>query len=195
MIRSLAPRILPSVGLRRPCSRGFQIRLVDLLGARRGILMRKLLFVLGIVALCSAPTWADSIEYDVNAWAEITATNGAVENMDVNFTFHNLDYQGFNEAIVDSVNVRSSGFLGTFAPLSPSGSNIFYLGLFNNPNPTTIYSFDEIDLQYPLTPGGISMPPGRNLQYLDFNFYNCQTSACTTAYDGVSWRAAAPITL
>lgn len=29
--------------------------------------MRKLLIVLGIVALCSAPVWADSVEFEANA--------------------------------------------------------------------------------------------------------------------------------
>lgn len=96
--------------------------------------MRKLLVVLGIVALCSAPVWADSV-VDVDEWIKITAPNGAVEKINANFLFNN----GYNfgppgvsaEIVAGSLSVTSSGFMSTFSPLGPQGSNIFYLGLFD----------------------------------------------------------------
>jgi hypothetical protein len=50
--------------------------------------MRRLLIVLAALAVCSAPTWADGIEYDDNAWATITAPNSRLtERIDVRFLY------------------------------------------------------------------------------------------------------------
>ncbi|MGA8440008.1 MAG: hypothetical protein WB762_34170 [Candidatus Sulfotelmatobacter sp.] len=153
--------------------------------------MRKLLVVLGIVALCSAPTWADSVDYEVNAWATITAPNNAVEKLDVSFLWaNNVLPSGYGQIVNGSLNVQSSGFLGTFSPISPQGSNLFYLGLFNNLSGLNVFgATDEIDLEYGTSIGVIK--PGTSLGY---NFYGCVTQACTSAY-GTSWEAAAPIPL
>jgi hypothetical protein len=54
--------------------------------------MRRLLIVLGVVAFCSVPTWAKSIDYDVNAWATYTATqpcsSNCTETIAVNFLYN-----------------------------------------------------------------------------------------------------------
>jgi hypothetical protein len=156
--------------------------------------MRKLLVVLGIVALCSAPVWADSV-VDVDEWVKITAPNGAVENINVNFLFNNnFDFppSGISgEIVLGSLTVTSSGFMGTFSPLSPQGSNLFYLGLFDNfafTTPPYNAPTDEIDLDYDLTSAGIVFTPGINtINGNNFaGFYSCGTAACTSAY-GTSW--------
>jgi hypothetical protein len=151
--------------------------------------MRRFLIVLAVIALCSAPTWADSIEYDVNSVTTITAPcRGCVENIAVSFLWNgafNINSPGGvpNEIIAGSLNVTSSGFLGTFSPLGPQGNNIFYLGLFDNLTGPT----DEVDLNYGWLFSGIA--PGDNApgDSLAPNFYACQTAACTAAY-GTSWE-------
>jgi hypothetical protein len=119
--------------------------------------------------------WADPIEYDVNAWATITAPRGAVENIDTTFLFTNDDFSGLSpypqEIESGSVNVTSSGFLGTF---TPSVGNLFYLGLFNGPTePFQIPLPDEIDLEFPLGAIGDSASlvaaPNQQLQFRNGN--------------------------
>ena len=162
--------------------------------------MRRFLIVLATLVVCSAPTWADSIELDVNAWATITAPNGAVEKIDVSFLWQNVPI-GCNQAgvctgvsdeiVAGSLDVQSSGFMGTFSPSSPQGNNLFYLGLFNNLAAPTDYTTDEFDLYYSKNPSNLlAITPGINT--LDgFAFWSCETQACSSAY-GQSWIGGAP---
>jgi hypothetical protein len=147
--------------------------------------MRRLLIVLGVVAFCSVPTWATSVDYDVNAWATYTATqpcsSNCTETIAVNFLYNPT----VAELVPNSLTVDSSGFLGTFSPACTGCSgNALYLGLFNNG--TTEFETDEIDLDYNPYP----IQPGINT--LTFVLWACQTSACTEAY-GQSWIGASSI--
>lgn len=150
--------------------------------------MRRFLIVFATLVVCSAPTWADSVELDVNAWATITAPTtcpSCVEKIDVNFLWmNNALPTGYGQIVLGSLDVKSSGFLGTFSPIGPQGANLFYLGLFNNLVGGE-FATDEIDLYYGTTTGVIT--PGRNS--LTFDFWGCQTHACTTAY-AESWIGA-----
>ena len=54
--------------------------------------MRRSLIVLAVVAFCTAPTWADSAELDVNAWATFSAPSSTChsncsEKIDVSFLY------------------------------------------------------------------------------------------------------------
>jgi hypothetical protein len=143
--------------------------------------MRRLLVVLGVVALCSAPTWADSITYDVNAWATITAPNSNLtEKIDVNFLWmNNLNLpNGYNGPgmVSGSLNVTSSGFLGTFTAYCSTCINALYLPLDGAQN------LDQIDLYYPNNPP--MMAPGSNT--LGFQFMDCESTTCINAY-GKGW--------
>jgi hypothetical protein len=94
--------------------------------------MRRFLIVLTTLAVFSAPTWADNVEFDVNAWATInaptTCKSNCTETIDVSFLWmgeNNPLLPGYGEAVPGSASVKSSGFLGTF-PSSDAGSG----GLF-----------------------------------------------------------------
>ena len=162
--------------------------------------MRRFLIVLATLVVCSAPTWAKSIELDVNAWATITAPPNCpscVEKIDVNYLWLNPadPNTGIGQIVPGSVNVTSSGFLGTF---SGDVDNAFYLGLFNNPaalvptlNPPPPPT-DEIDLYHSGGENNVLIYPGKNT--LSFDFYGCATQECTSAY-GTSWEAASPLHL
>ena len=87
--------------------------------------MRRLLIVLGFVAVCSMPTWADSVEYDVNAWATFTGTqpcsSNCTETIGVNFLY----------TPPPTVGVTSENFLGTIVPGSMETSSSGFLGTFS----------------------------------------------------------------
>jgi hypothetical protein len=141
--------------------------------------MRKLLTVLGVVVLCSAPTWADDI-YDVNAWAVITAPNSNLtENLDVSFLYNNdLNPSNTSEPegmVSGSLNLISSGFLGTFSAYCSTCINALYMPL------DAAGDLEEIDLDYLNRP---LITPGINT--VSFSFMNCDTAACTSAY-GRTW--------
>ena len=143
--------------------------------------MRKLLFVLGVVALCSAPTWADDI-YDVNAWAVITAPNSNLtEKFDVSFLYSNgspaesdklFDGAGM---VSGSINVTSSGFLGTFSPYCSTCINALGIPLDAAQDYEAIWVYFENE---PLIVPGINT--------VGFNFMDCDTAVCTAAY-GRTW--------
>jgi hypothetical protein len=150
--------------------------------------LRLSLLLLAISILCSAPVWADSIEYDVNSITTITAPltcPSCVENIAVSFLWqNNVTAQGWGQVVNGSMDVSSSGFLGTFQPSILQGDNFFYVGLFNNSS-STYSSSDEIDMYYG-TLGTITQ--GSSVHPL---FWGCQTTACTTAY-GESWFGVGP---
>jgi hypothetical protein len=142
--------------------------------------MRRFLIVLATLVVCSAPTWADSITYDVNAWATITAPNNLTENVNVSFLWmNNLNlpngYDGPG-VVSGSLNVTSSGFLGTFTAYDPTGINALYLPLDG------AQSLDQIDLYYPNWPP--MMAPGSNT--LGFQLTDCESTTCINAY-GNGW--------
>jgi hypothetical protein len=142
------------------------------------------MFVLAISILCSVPVWADSIEYDVNAWATITAPTGASEKVDVSFLWqNNLNLSnGYNGPgiVSGSLDVSSSGFLGTFAASCSTCINSLYLPMFDRPIlPGNASGADEVDLYYPLL-----MTAGTNT--VQFDFMDCVTATCTSAY-GKGW--------
>lgn len=141
--------------------------------------MRRLLIVLGVVALCSV-AWADSVEYDVNAWATFTAAaTGATETIGVNFLY--LPNYAGGTMVPGSLDVSSSGFMGTFSPYSncsTCGFYGYYMGLFNHQG-------DEIDLDWNSNQiTGDAILPGTNT--VDFDQWSCQSAACVSA-EGGSW--------
>ena len=144
--------------------------------------MRRLLVVLAILAFCSAPTWADSIlpqntELDVNAWSTFTDPAGATETIGVSFLYltPSIQYE-YGRIVPGSLDVGSSGFLGTFSP----GSSVYYGYL---PFYDAGRNGDEIDLDWSISnTGGIE--PGINTA--SFYIWTCQTQACDNAY-GQTW--------
>ncbi|MGA9507236.1 MAG: hypothetical protein WBV55_01185 [Candidatus Sulfotelmatobacter sp.] len=139
--------------------------------------MRRLLIVIAVLAFCSALTWADTIELDVNAWATFTATqpcsSNCTETIGVNFLV-DLPNHGNTQLVPNSVSVSSSGFLGSFSsPYCTSCSPILgdYIAFYNN----GIFG-DEIDLMF----AGFVIPPGINT--LSFDLFTCVSSACQAAY-------------
>jgi hypothetical protein len=81
--------------------------------------MRRLLIVFAAIAFCSAPTWADSIVLDVNAWATFTAmaNPSLTETISTSFLYDTPTSPNSSGTIVlGSLSMSSSGFLGTFSP-------------------------------------------------------------------------------
>jgi hypothetical protein len=149
--------------------------------------MRRFLIVLGVVALCTAPTWADSVELDVNAWATFTsAATKQTDTIAVNFLYI-PDNLGIGSMVPGSLTLSNSGFLGTFnnncAPCSD-----YYVGFFSALG-------DEIDLDWTPTPsGGFSIQPGINT--VSFYMWGCQSADCVSAdcvnAEGTSWIGEGP---
>jgi hypothetical protein len=142
--------------------------------------MRRLLIVFAVVAFCSAPIWADSIELNVNAWATFTATqpcsSNCTETIGVNFLVEVPNLTNYLDAqlVPNSLSVSSSGFLGSFS--SPYCTSCYvtlgdYIAFYNG----GIYG-DEIDLMF----AGFVIPPGINT--VKFDLFTCVSSACQAAY-------------
>lgn len=140
--------------------------------------MRRLLIVTMVLAFCSAPTWADSVVVDVNAWATFTATqpcsSNCIETIGVSFLY--TQPVGQNAGIVNDLMISSSGFLGTFSAISgDSPSSQGYFPFFDAPLDT---QYDEIDLTGfdPLT----RIRTG--IDTMGFDLFFCRTAACDNAY-------------
>jgi hypothetical protein len=143
--------------------------------------MRRLLIVTTVLAFCSAPTWADSIELDVNAWATFTATqpctSNCTETIGVNFLYIppptlNVTPENFLGTVVPgTMDVSSSGFLGPFSA--------YYGGVVNSQGYVGFSgsSGDEVDLNI-LSNNGFQ--PGINTA--DFDLFFCESQACQTAF-------------
>lgn len=145
--------------------------------------MRRLLILFGVVALCSAPTWADSIELEVNAWATFTAPassclSNCTETIGVSFLYDtpSLLYES-GQIVPGTLDISSSGFLGSFSTYCPTCSSFYgyYMGFFNSLG-------DEIDLDWNYSSTGIQ--PGINT--VDFYLWSCQSQSCDDAY-GETW--------
>jgi hypothetical protein len=148
--------------------------------------MRRLLIVFAVVAFCSAPIWADSIELDVNAWATFTATqhcsSNCTETIGMNFLYMppsdfaadpNSEASFTGQIVPGSMNVSSSGFLGSFSTFSTiSISSQGYIPIADSMG-------DDVDLNVPVgTPDGIE--PGINT--VSFQLFYCESQACQTAF-------------
>jgi hypothetical protein len=159
--------------------------------------MCRFLIVLATLAVCSAPTWADSSgippitgqEFSVNAWAVITAPSTCptcVERIHESFLFQNSSSPNYaGEVIPGSLSVQSTGFLGTFSSFSQNCDagcgNAFYLGTWNTFVAGQPVYGDEIDLYYNDTGSSPNvMVAGRN--NMSFDFWACETAACSSAY-------------
>lgn len=151
--------------------------------------MRRLLVVLAVVAFCAAPSWADSIELDVVAWATFTATqpcfSDCTETIATSFKYVPpiLAMPGSQvsptngEIVPGSLVVASSGFLGSSfsaASLTCNGNCLPFLSSLG----------DEIDLDVPNMPGLSGIQPGINT--VDLFLYGCQSEACDEAF-GETW--------
>lgn len=141
--------------------------------------MRRFLIVLAVVAFCTAPTWADSIDLDVVAWATYTATqpcsSNCTETIGISFLYYGPTLGSLGGIVPGTLNVSSSGFLGMFSGNSWVGG--YYAPLFNGLG-------DEIDLVG--TCGSCSdgddlqIAPG--IDTLSFWIYSCKSQACDNAY-------------
>jgi hypothetical protein len=143
--------------------------------------MRRFLIVFAAIAFCSAPTWADSIVLDVNAWATFTAPltclSNCTETVDVSFLYDTPSVVYENGQIVSgTLDVGSSGFLGTFSSRNES--------VFSGYIPFLNSGGDEIDLDWLFSSNGIGIQPGINT--LSFYMWTCQSEACDNAY-GEKW--------
>ena len=155
--------------------------------------MRRLLVVLATLVVCSAPTWADSIELDVNAWATFTATqpcsSNCTETIATNFLYMppsdfaadpNSEASFTGQIVPGSMNVSSSGFLGSFStPLGDPISGQGYIPFFNK----ATFPLDEIDLQVPLAAefdGVDGIQPGVNT--VGFDLFYCLSQVCQAAF-------------
>lgn len=144
--------------------------------------MRRLSIVLAAVAFCTAPTWADSIELNVNAWATITVlqpgcSSNCTETIGVSFLYNtpSITYSA-GQIVPGSLEVSSSGFLGSF-----SGSGYWYGA---NYSPLLNSFGDEIDL-YPENTGlSNGIQPGINT--VGFLIYSCQSQLCENTF-GATW--------
>jgi len=153
----------------------------NLLGLTRGLSMLRLSILTAVLAFCSAPTWADSIELDVNAWATFTATqpctSNCTETIRVNFLYIppptvNITPENFLGTVVPgTMDVSSTGFLGAFSAFSGGVVNSQgFVGFSGS-------SGDEIDLNI-LSNNGFQ--PGINTA--DFDLFSCESQACQTAF-------------
>lgn len=148
--------------------------------------MRRFLLVFAVVACCSAPTWADSIEVDVNAWATFTATQpcsyNCTETIGMSFLYveptpysPGQPYFPYGEIVPGTLNVSSSGFLGSFY-----GGPVF-VGFIPFWNSAPFSAGDEIDLDIPSTN---EIQTGVNT--VDLYLWGCQSQACYNAF-GERW--------
>jgi hypothetical protein len=147
--------------------------------------MRRLLIVLATLVACSAPTWADSIELDVNAWATFTATqpcsSNCTETIGVNFLYrppsdfpdtpkYELQQDLVGQIVAGSMDVTASGFMGAFNGNGTFMSTQGYIPFYDSMR-------DEIDLNVPVGTGGIQT----GMNTLSFTLFTCQTAACLNA--------------
>ena len=139
--------------------------------------MRRFLIVFAAVIVCSAPTWADSIEYDVNAWATFTAPSSCLSNctdtIGVNFLYTPTSQYVPGNYVPGSLTLSNSGFLGTFSQSCHPCAPDYYTAFYN-------LLGDEVDLDYP--ENGIQT----GINTVDFYMYTCISAACTSA-EGTSW--------
>lgn len=140
--------------------------------------MRRLLIFLAAIAFFSAPSWADSIDLNVNAWVIISASSSTcfsncTETLAVNFLYAppSIQYES-GEIVPGSMSISSSGFLGTF-----SAGPVFsgYIPFWDAGRE------DEIDLDWSFNQG-LAIQPGTNTLF--FNFWSCESVACGTALGG-----------
>lgn len=149
--------------------------------------MRRFLVLFAFIAFCTVPTWADSIELDVNAWATFTAPSSTclsncTETIGVNFLYDapSVAYPE-GQLVPGTLDISSSGFLGSFSTFcSGCGFYGYYMGFFN-------FNGDEIDLDWNYSSSGIQ--PGINT--VDFYMWSCQSAACVNA-EGESWIGEGP---
>jgi len=153
--------------------------------------MRRLLIVLAILVVCSAPTWADNVEYDVNAWATFTATQpcsfNCTETIGLNFLYMppsdflpnpGSDASSTGQIVLGSMNESSSGFLGSLS--YPTGPNISIQGYI----PFANSMHDEVDLRAPvLFPGDTSPVDGilPGINTTSFDLFYCYSQTCNNA--------------
>ncbi|MGA9508904.1 MAG: hypothetical protein WBV55_09815 [Candidatus Sulfotelmatobacter sp.] len=142
--------------------------------------MRRSLMVLVVVAFCTAPTWADSVELDVNAWATFSAPSSTchsncTERIDVSFLYQTPSIVNPLGALVPgTLDVIASGSLGSFSTLC-TGCRFFgsSMGLFD-------LKGDEINLDF----GGVKIRPGTDT--LSFYMFSCLSQTCGSDY-GQKW--------
>ena len=142
--------------------------------------MRRSLIVLVVVAFCTAPTWADSIELDVNAWATFTAPSSTChsncsEKIDVSFLYQTPSIVNpFGALVPGTLDVSASGSLGSFNTFCAGcGFYGYYMGFFD-------FKGDEIDLDF----GGFKIKPG--IDTLSFYMWSCESLICGSDY-GQKW--------
>jgi hypothetical protein len=142
--------------------------------------VRRSLIVLVVVAFCTAPVWADSIELDVNAWATFSAPSSTChsncsEKIDVSFLYEPPSVQYPVGALVPgTLDVSASGSLGSFSTsCAGCGFYGYYMGFFN-------FKGDEIDLDF----GGFKIQPGTDT--LSFYMWSCESQVCGSDY-GQKW--------
>ncbi|HXO32697.1 MAG TPA: hypothetical protein VN901_10135 [Candidatus Acidoferrales bacterium] len=150
--------------------------------------MRRLLVVLGVVALCSAPTWADSV-VDINAWATFTApATGQTETIGINMIY--TEPTGANTiagifGVVDSLTESSSGFLGTFNAYPGQTPTQGEVAFTNNPTLGGLGHYDEIDLNGfnpALASTGTYSGVKLGVNTVNFDLWSCYSAACTAGY-------------
>jgi len=142
--------------------------------------MRRSLIVVAVVAFCTAPTWADSAELDVNAWATFSAPSSTChsncsEKIDVNFLYETPSIVNPVGALVPgTLDVSASGSLGSFSTsCAGCGFYGYYMGFFD-------FKGDEIDLDF----GGFKIEPGTDT--LSFYMWSCESQTCGSDY-GQKW--------
>lgn len=149
-------------------------------------MFKRLLVLIAVLACSSAPSWADSIELDVNAWGTYTATqpcsSNCTETIAMSFLYDtpSVDYPE-GEMVPGSFQMSSSGFLGTFSGPSNQRWMGDYMPSFNGLG-------DEIDL-YSFAANEFSIAPGVNT--VGFFIYSCQSEICANAF-GQTWTADGP---
>jgi hypothetical protein len=142
--------------------------------------MRRFLIAFAAVVFCAASSWADSILV-VTASATFTATqncsSNCLETIDMSFQYVPPSINNLaGEIVPGTLNVTSSGFLGSFT----GGSlNLIYVPSFNSLG-------DEIDLNIP---GNQGIQVGVNT--LSFYLWSCQSQACDNAF-GETWAGLGP---
>jgi hypothetical protein len=80
-------------------------------------MLARVLIVLATLVVCSASTWADSIELDVSAWATFTATQpcsfNCTETIGMDFLYDPpTSFGAGGEIVLGTLSISSSGFLG-----------------------------------------------------------------------------------
>ena len=145
--------------------------------------MRRYLIIFALVACYSAQASAGSI-YDVNAWATFTGTlpcsTNCTETIGLNFLYipppPNNDFL-LGTIVPGTMNISSSGFLGTFSDVYGDYVNSQgYIPFANNPG--LPYNMrDELDLNV-TSLSGIQL----GMNTLNFDLFYCFSVECKKGY-------------